>query len=413
MALTEPIIAQVPLFAGLPRRELIYLAETLQQVAIPAGAVLMGEGEVGDRCYVVLDGQVEIVKALGTADERLLSSYGVGELFGEMSLLNPDHRRSASVRTRVPALLLEITRADFDGLLSRQPTFAYEMGRMLSRRLRDTVDSTIRDLQAKNRELTEAYQALQAAQLHLVEKEKFDRELEVTRELQERTLPHTLPQLVGFDFGARLAPARLMSGDFFDFIPLGLDTLGIVVADVCGKGVPAAFVMALARSLIRAEAGRASLPALALQQVNQHLLDMVGSGMFVTVLYGVLDRARHTFVYARAGHELPIVFDGEGAVTEPDRGLGQPLGLLPDPALDQRAIAIPAGGGLLLYTDGMTEAMGPRGDLFGQPLLREVVRLNRRIPAQELCDRLLETVQAYHGQALQDDDVTLVVIRAD
>jgi serine phosphatase RsbU (regulator of sigma subunit) len=413
MPQTEPILAQVPLFAGLPRSELVYLAESLHKITIPAGTVLFCEGEVGDRCYVVLDGLVEIVKALGTADERLLSSYGVGELFGEMSLLNPDHRRSASVRTQAPALLLEITRSDFDALLHRQPAFAYEMGRMLSRRLRDTVDSTIRDLQAKNRQLTEAYQALQAAQLQFVEKEKFERELQVTRELQERTLPRTLPRLAGFDFGARLQPARLMSGDFFDFIALGPDTLGIVVADVCGKGVPAAFVMALARSLIRAEAGRASSPAQALQRVNQHLLDMVGSGMFVTVLYGVLDRVQRTFVYARAGHDLPILFDRHGTITEPELGLGQPLGLFPDLMLDQQTIAVPAGGGLLLYTDGMTEAMDARGELFGQALLREIVRINRDIPAQELCDRLLKTVQIYHGEAPQDDDITLVVIRAD
>jgi sigma-B regulation protein RsbU (phosphoserine phosphatase) len=186
-----------------------------------------------------------------------------------------------------------------------------------------------------------------------------------------------------------------------------------VVADVCGKGVPAAFVMALARSLIRAEAGRASLPAQALQRVNRHLLDMVGSGMFVTLLYGMLDRAKRTFVYARAGHELPVVFDRAGAAIELVRGLGQPLGLLDEPALDQQAISIPAGGGLLLYTDGMTEAIDSRGGFFGLALLREIVRLNRHIPAQELCDRLLETVQAYRGQAPQDDDVTLVVIRAD
>src|SRR5215831_15145562 len=96
----EPIIAQIPLFAGLPQSELVYLAETLRQITIPADTLLFREDEHGDRCYVVLAGQIEIVKALGTADERLLSSYGAGELFGEMSLLNPDHRRTASARTR-------------------------------------------------------------------------------------------------------------------------------------------------------------------------------------------------------------------------------------------------------------------------------------------------------------------------
>src|SRR5437773_8392632 len=125
MVLKEPIIAQVPLFAGLSQPELVYLAETLHQITIPADTVLLREGEYGDRCYIVLDGQVDIVKALGTADERLLDSYGPGELFGEMSLLNPDHQRSASARTRLPALLLEINRTDFDALLRRPPTFAY------------------------------------------------------------------------------------------------------------------------------------------------------------------------------------------------------------------------------------------------------------------------------------------------
>jgi serine phosphatase RsbU (regulator of sigma subunit) len=410
---TEPIIAQVPLFAGLPHGELVYLAETLRQITIPADTMLLREGEHGDRCYVVLDGQVEIIKAFGTADERLLGCCGTGVLFGEMCLLNPDHQRTASVRTRSPALLLEITRADFDALLHRQPTFAYNMGRMLSQRLRDSVDTTIRDVQAKNRQLTAAYQDLQAAQLQIIEQEKFDRELAVMRELQARSLPRTLPRLDGFDIGARLEPARVMSGDFFDFIPLSPDTLGIVVADVCGKGVPAAFVMALARGLIRAEAGRASSPGQALQIVNQHLLDMVGSCLFVTVLYGVLDRAGGTFTYARAGHELPVVFDAEGAAMALDRADGLPLGLLDNPALDQQAIAIPAGGGVLLYTDGMTEAIDPRGGVFGLALLREIVRLNHHMPAQKLCDRLLETVHAYHGTAPQDDDVTLVVVRAD
>src|SRR5262249_8822693 len=156
------------------------------------------------------------------------------------------------------------------------------------------------------------------------------------RELQARSLPRTLPRLDGFDIGARLEPARVMSGDFFDFIPLSPATLGIVVADVCGKGVPAAFVMALTRGLIRAEAGRASSPAQALQSVNQHLLDMVGSCLFVTVLYGVLDRAGGTFTYARAGHDLPVVFDAEGAAMALDRADGLPLGLLDNPALDQQ-----------------------------------------------------------------------------
>src|SRR5439155_21220972 len=128
----------------------------------------------------------------------------------------------------------------FDALLHRQPSLAYEMVRVLSVRLRESDDSTIRDLQEKNRQLTLAYEELQAAQAQIIEKEKLEYELQVARELQERMLPRALPGMEGFDFGARMVAARAVSGDFFDFIVLDDDAVGVVVGDVCGKGLPAA-----------------------------------------------------------------------------------------------------------------------------------------------------------------------------
>jgi CRP-like cAMP-binding protein len=146
--------------------------------------------------------------------------------------------------------LLELTRPDFEALLQRQPTLAFEMVRMMSLRLSVSHDASMRDV---GRQLSQAYHDLQAAQAKLIEQEKFERDLALARDIQERMLPRTLPYLDGCEFGARMVPARIVGGDFFDFIPLSAETLGVVVADVCGKGMPAALYMALCRGLLRAE----------------------------------------------------------------------------------------------------------------------------------------------------------------
>src|SRR5207302_6921336 len=130
---------------------------------------------------------------------------------------------------------------------------------------------TIRDLQEKNLQLTQAYERLKLAQAQLIEKEKIEKELEVARGIQESMVPRKLPQLPGFDFGARMLPARAVGGDFFDFIPLNDGALGIVIGDVSDKGVPAALFMALTSNLLRAEAQRGSSVSDALLHVHRQL----------------------------------------------------------------------------------------------------------------------------------------------
>jgi phosphoserine phosphatase RsbU/P len=252
MTLNEPIIARVPLFATLPSEELARLAATLRELAVAHNTVLFNEGEYGASFYIVLEGELEIIKSIGTESEFRLDTRGPGEFVGEMSLLNGDGLRTASVRARGPTRMLEMGRADFDTLLYRHPTLAYEMVRVLSMRLRDANNATIRDLHEKNQQLTEAYFELKAAQARIIEQETLERELQIARSIQENMLPRTLPNLAGFDFSARMVPARVVSGDFYDFIPLDEWRVGIVIADVCGKSLPAALLMALTRSLLRA-----------------------------------------------------------------------------------------------------------------------------------------------------------------
>jgi sigma-B regulation protein RsbU (phosphoserine phosphatase) len=209
-----------------------------------------------------------------------------------------------------------------------------------------------------------------------------------------------------------MVPARVVSGDFYDFIPLDEDRLGIVIADVCGKGLPAALLMALTRSLLRAEASRDCPPSDVLHSVNRHLLDMNDSRTFVTMLYGVLHRRTREFIYVRAGHELPLIVGSDGAIVVPEMGLGQPIGILAEPAFDMQTIVIPIGGVLLLYTDGVTEAVDPSGNFFETERLYETARQVSGATAQVFRDRLLDAISEHRGSAPQADDVTLVAVHA-
>lgn len=407
------LLKHVPLFVSLPPGELADMAASLQETRYSAGAVLFREGDYGDRFYIVLDGCIAIVKALGSDDERLLGRRGAGEFVGEMSLLSQDGLRTASVRVEAEARVLELTRADFNGLLHRYPLLAYEMLRVLSLRLRESHDAAIRDLHEKNARLAQAYADLQAAQARIIEQETLERELRLAREMQESMLPRALPHLGGFDIGARMIAAHMVGGDFYDAFPLGPNRLGVVIGDVSGKGMPAALFMALVSSLLRAEAQRSdTTPEQALRIVNRHLLSRDAHSMFVTVLYGVLCRETREFAFVRAGHEMPLLVAADGALLTPEMGRGHVLGLFPNPVLDMQTVQLPPGGTLLLYTDGVNEAMDAHSQLFGSERIAAIVRGARTASAQQLCDQLVQAVTAYRGLAAQADDITLVAMRA-
>ena len=287
------------------------------------------------------------------------------------------------------------------------------MMRGLSLRLRESDNTTIADLRTKNRALAQAYAELQAAQAQIVEKEKLEQELRTARRIQQSILPGKLPRLPGYDFGALIMPARSVGGDLYDFIPLGKGRLGIAVGDVSDKGVPAAIFMALTRSLLRAEATRGASARRALERVNRLLLDMNNEGMFVTLLYGILDAQQGTFAYARAGHELPLLFGPDGSARLVECGRGAPLGLFDNVALDEQVVPVSRGSSFLLYTDGATDITGPEGVLFGLDRLQALAQgaLGGRT-AQALCDEIWRGLTAFQGSSSQDDDVALVAIRA-
>jgi len=407
------ILGSVPLFAALPQEELTRLATTLRQVSYPADTILFHEGDTGAHFYIVLEGQIAVIKALGTTEERLLGMRRAGEFIGEMSLLSADTPRTASIRASQDTRLVVVTRRDFDDLLHRYPLIAYEMLRVVSDRLRAAGDATIHDLQLKNQQLTQAYIELQQAQAQLIEQETLRRELQQARDIQEQMLPRSLPHIQGIAVGARMLPARMVGGDFYDVFPLGSNQLGLAVGDVCGKGIPAALLMALVSSLLRAEAERSDSPADTLRAVNRQLLSRSFEGMFVTLLYGILDHNTRSFRFARAGHELPIFWDAQGIILPTIRGLGHPLGLLDEPAIDHQTMTLPAGGALLLYSDGVTEATNIHNLEYGTEHIAATIQQSYMLPPQALCEHFIELLDAFQNGATQADDITLLAAQIE
>jgi len=403
-------LRQVPLFASLPAGEIDLLAETLQPVALPMGGLLFEEGAREGRCFILLEGEVDIIKSLGTPDERLLATRGPGSSLGEMSLFSQDHRRTASVRARSAAKLLEMRREDLDALLRRHPELAYSMLGTLSQRLEQSENHTIADLREKNRLLQQAYDELKAAQAQIIEKEKLERELEVARQIQLSILPRSLPQNGRFEFGARMIPMSAVGGDFYDVLQLENGSLAVAVGDVTGHGVPAALLMALTVTLLRAEARRIESPSEVLLAVNRELMQVNDTGYFVTALYGILHDSDGKFHYARAGHSVPLVLDAGRQPIEVGHGVGHPLGLFEEMLVDEASLDLAPGSLLLLYTDGVTEAVDAQGEFFGDERLLAALQSSNGTGPDQTCEAVWSALQAYQAGASQEDDVTLLAV---
>jgi sigma-B regulation protein RsbU (phosphoserine phosphatase) len=410
--MTVNLLSKIPLFANLPNNELDHILTMLDVIEMTDREVLFNEGDPGENFYVVMRGELEVLMAEGKNEEMLLNVLRVGEYLGEMSLIMPGGHRTASVRSRGNSTLLSMSRIQFLDLTKKYPELSHSMVRVLSQRLDATNTQTFRDLTEKNRQLQTAYDELKSAQEQLIEKERLERELQVAADIQLSILPDELPVLDEFSFGARILPARQVGGDLYDVFLLKNGQVGILIGDVADKGVPSAIFMARAHALIMAEADIGATAGEVLRLVNRHITRLQKSTQFVTVLYGILDLKTREFNYARAGHEPPLLLYPNGTVERIPHSPGMALGLWDALTLDERTITLPLGSTLLLYTDGMTDCRNPGGESFGLNRIKTTLSGLSKINAQQVCDHLLETLVKYQDGSKQDDDVTLVAIRA-
>lgn len=405
-------LSQVPLFRSLPADELDHLLKSYKTWDAPAGTMVLQEGQPADEFYVILRGSVEILRAVSNEEQSIVGLRLPGEFIGEVGLLHQGASRTASARVVEDARLLVITYANFNEVLNIHPELAYEMATVLSARLITGLNRQIQDLRDKNEKLQQVYDELRTAQAQIIEKEKLDQSLQVARKIQYSILPTTIPQMEGYDIGALMMPAQVVGGDFYGVYALDEQRMALIVGDVSDKGMAAALFMAQSHALLRASIENGVSPRVVLERVNNLLLEMNAEGLYVTVIYGILDKPSGEFRYTRAGHELPLVLDSNNNVSFPEQGKGRSLGLFEQPILEERRLTIPPGGCMLLYSDGAVDTWNKDDIRFGKEGLIEVVKqFESYIPAQETCQAIYDFLVEYQNGAPQFDDVTLLAVR--
>jgi phosphoserine phosphatase RsbU/P len=276
-------------------------------------------------------------------------------------------------------------------------TMIFGVSSHIYRRTRERLETRNRDLQC-----TLAQEA--------AARELQGQELQQAREIQRSLLPKQIPQVEGFEIDGAWEPARVVGGDYFDIIRLGEKKLGICIADVVGKSVSAALLMANVQASVRAFAGQTNSPAVLCSRVNSVLCSTLTSGKFVTLFYGTLDAERATLLYTNAGHLAPVLLSEDGRVTRLENN-GALLGVLPAWKYQESLVQLSPGDRLLLFTDGITEASASDGEEFGEDRLISCALACSRKSVGELKLRLLEEVKQFCASQLSDD-ATLIIISA-
>ncbi len=252
-----------------------------------------------------------------------------------------------------------------------------------------------------------------------IEKRQIDLDLALASSIQQMLLPAATPRLAGLDVAAQYLPAQKVGGDLYDFFEFSPTRLGLAVADVSGKGMPASLLMAICRTNLQLLATRHGSPADVLRAVNRAMAGEVCRGMFITLLYAVIDLERGQVTFARAGHELPLVSRPDPAggptVSEYVGSEGMPVGMVEvelfDGAIADRTIPFGPGDVLVLYTDGITEAANDEDQEFSGDRLAEAVRALQPQSAAEISAGILDRIRRFSGRDHHRDDLTLVTVK--
>jgi sigma-B regulation protein RsbU (phosphoserine phosphatase) len=255
------------------------------------------------------------------------------------------------------------------------------------------------ELAARNAALTERDQQLTS-------------NLKVAAKIQKRLLPERLPDFDPFRFAVAFHGQDQVTGDYHDFIALGPDRLGVLIADASGHGVPAAFVSVMAKMCCTAYCQGLQSPAAMLRTMNEHLGDLIEGEHFITMFAAIVDRRSLELTYARAGHPLPLLFHAvSGEVSSLDAA-GMMIGLMPEPAFEDRHVHLQRGDKVLFFTDGVPECRNSRDELFGIESLHSFTLREGHLPCHELLAQLEDTLNRFRGDRPFDDDVTIIVLEA-
>jgi len=254
---------------------------------------------------------------------------------------------------------------------------------------------------------------IEKVRLHdeVVEKKRIQAQLEIARNVQLELLPHSDPVVADFDVSAYIFPTEEVSGDYYDWVQIFEDQIGIVVADAVGKGVPAALLMSFLRASLRSCVQIGYAPHIAMSKVSSLLRDSIEDNKFITAIYGILDSTNKTFVFSNAGHNPPLLIKPDGEYRFVEYG-DMPLAMFDDSRYHQHFIRFEPGQVMVIYTDGITEAANPNGEEYGPERFAKRVLDGIHLPARRLIDHVRVGVADFCEQSSLTDDATLFVIKA-
>jgi serine phosphatase RsbU (regulator of sigma subunit) len=340
----------------------------------------------------------------------LASASGVVEI-DKLDLHSPalDAMKASQIKVVVPL----VSQGELIGLLNLGPRLSQQEYSADDRKL-------LNDLATQTAPAVQVAQLVRQQQRQAQERERIEQELRVARLIQQTLLPKEVPDLEGYKLAAYYQPAREVGGDFYDFLKLDDEHLGLVVGDVTDKGVPAAIVMATTRTMLRASAQRLDSPGEVLKRVNDVIVRDIPPNMFITCLYAILNLESGLLRYANAGHDLPYrrrsrrrsssKSNNGGGGAEELRATGMPLGLLPGMSYEEKEIVLDRGDSVLFYSDGLVEAHDPERKMFGFPRLQGLVGAHRS-DGPAMVNFLLSELARFTGEEWeQEDDITLVTL---
>lgn len=245
----------------------------------------------------------------------------------------------------------------------------------------------------------------------VVEKKRIEAQLEIARQVQLELLPSNDPKMPGFDISAYIFPTEEVSGDYYDWVKVFDDQIGIIVADAVGKGIPAALLMAFLRASLRSCVKIGYAPNIAFSKVSELLYDSIDDNQFITAIYGILDTTNRTFVFSNAGHNPPLLIKPDGEYRFVEYG-DTPLGMFTGTHYHQHFIRFENHQVMVAYTDGITEAANPNGEEYGQERFAKRVLDGIHLPAKKLIDHVRKGVADFTERKFLDDDGTLFVVKA-
>jgi sigma-B regulation protein RsbU (phosphoserine phosphatase) len=259
---------------------------------------------------------------------------------------------------------------------------------------------------------TQSAQVLENARLYEEEKrlQQMEHELQMARDIQQSLLPKKNPEIPGASVAGLSHPAREVGGDYFDFIPMGSNRLGVVIADVSGKGVPASLLMSNIQATLRVQALSSNSPGHCITEANTALHKSTASDKYATLFYGILEMEKKTFTSTNAGHNAPMLISSGECCRRLETG-GIVLGMMSDVPFEDESVPLNSGDLLVMFSDGITEAMDDREEEFGEERLIELLSEHQGLDPEALLEKIVSRVKAFTGGTQQQDDMTLVAIK--